>query len=201
MVKKSSKLSEGAKERKRQAKRYDKAAIHYTWTFGILIVTLCLAAFFPWPGFKVILTLATLWATFTPDGLNQENSDEAALSNLVFVVRTLALGVIALIAGSLKPVFFTYLGIGLVGLLLMSFCGYFLLQDEKHKNKLAATYTKAQLELSESPNDPMLRQAVLQAGRKYYAAFREDGLLTVYDETAINNDIQACLGDRSDTNK
>jgi len=35
------------------------------------------------------------------------------------------------------------------------------------------------------------KQAALIAGRSYYAALRKGGVLTSYDEAAINNDIAA----------
>jgi hypothetical protein len=35
------------------------------------------------------------------------------------------------------------------------------------------------------------KQAALAAGRVYYSALRKDNILTIYDETAITNDISA----------
>jgi hypothetical protein len=35
------------------------------------------------------------------------------------------------------------------------------------------------------------KQRAVNAGRAYYGALRKDGALTIYDETAINNDVSA----------
>ena len=47
--------------------------------------------------------------------------------------------------------------------------------------------------LSLLKNNPALKPFALEIGRKKYAAFRESGTPTVYDESAIMNDINAAL--------
>lgn len=198
---KKSKDMERLRQEKRKTKRMEKALVHYSWTFGVLAITFCLSVFMPWPGFKVILVLATLWASLSPDGLDQNQLDEVRIGGVVFVVRNLLLGTFSLVIGQVKPNFFTYFGGSLVIFLVLAFCGFLLQMQENHKKKLAIAYQIAQDDLSKKPGDPLLRQAALQAGRKYYSACRGDGTITIYDEAAINNDIQACLGDRSGTSK
>lgn len=122
------------------------------------------------------------------------------LESIIFDVRLLLLGIFGLLVGQIQMNFFTYLGGGLLVFWILSFCGHLLLKEEEKKNKLAIAYVNAKDALSESPNNPTLRQAALRSGKEYYAACR-GGTITVYDEAAINNDIQACLADRSDANK
>jgi len=60
---------------------------------------------------------------------------------------------------------------------------FFKYQKLKKIRELKNTYEKA---LSDGN-----KQEALTAGRAYYSYLRKDKLLTIYDETAINNDISA----------
>jgi hypothetical protein len=54
-------------------------------------------------------------------------------------------------------------------------------------------YQKCLAQLREDPADPHIREQALEAGRTFAACkrHREGGILTLYDETSIANDIQA----------
>ncbi len=54
--------------------------------------------------------------------------------------------------------------------------------------QLSNKYFVAKERLMEDPYDNRLRDLALQAGRKYYASLR-GGILTIYDEQAIANDL------------
>lgn len=58
------------------------------------------------------------------------------------------------------------------------------------QNALNTVYDQC---LSLLKNNPDLKPFVLEVGRKKYAHFRENGSPTMYDESAIMNDINAAL--------
>ena len=58
------------------------------------------------------------------------------------------------------------------------------------QNALSTVYEQS---LSLLKTNPDLKPFVLEVGRKKYAHFREKGSPTVYDESAIMNDINAAL--------
>ncbi|ACK64273.1 hypothetical protein PCC8801_0169 [Rippkaea orientalis PCC 8801] len=55
-------------------------------------------------------------------------------------------------------------------------------------------YEVTKEQLRQNPNSTQAREAMLQAGRAYYSCMREQGVPTIYDEQAINNDMKAILG-------
>jgi len=55
-------------------------------------------------------------------------------------------------------------------------------------------YELAKDELRRNPSNVQARETMLQAGRTYYSCMRENGTPTIYDEQAINNDMNAILG-------
>lgn len=61
-------------------------------------------------------------------------------------------------------------------------------------------YKEALKKLASNPNDIQIRQKALQAGRKYYASNRSGNKLTIYDESALNNDLLACTPANPKTN-
>ena len=56
------------------------------------------------------------------------------------------------------------------------------------------TYHAALAKLKNAPTDPECRQQALYFGRLYSAFSRRDGRVTIYDEAAMANDINAAAG-------
>lgn len=61
----------------------------------------------------------------------------------------------------------------------------------EYLSECLAEYDKAKATLLDKPENKALKQAALAKGRIYYGSMRENGSPTVYDETAIMNDINA----------
>ena len=55
-------------------------------------------------------------------------------------------------------------------------------------------YEATKNKLRQNPNSVDAREAMVEAGRAYYSCMREEGVPTIYDEQAINNDMNAILG-------
>ncbi len=60
------------------------------------------------------------------------------------------------------------------------------------KTELECKQAKEKLRLNSE--NSVLREEMLEAARKYYAARRKDGILTIYDEQAITNDLMSIIG-------
>ncbi|NRF89860.1 hypothetical protein HQN89_02245 [Paenibacillus frigoriresistens] len=72
---------------------------------------------------------------------------------------------------------------------------YFKRLNEEIGADMYEKYQQALFKLSQNPKDTLLRQQALAIGRMYYSSSRPNHLLTVYDETAIANDIHAASGE------
>lgn len=59
---------------------------------------------------------------------------------------------------------------------------------------MLAEYEVTKEQLRKNPGSDQAREAMLQTGRAYYSCMREEGVPTIYDEQAINNDMKAILG-------
>jgi len=70
---------------------------------------------------------------------------------------------------------------------------FWLISNAKRRAKKAQEYQDAKEALSKNPEDASLREAALNAGRSYYASLR-DGVLSIYDEQALNNDLSMIIG-------
>ena len=68
------------------------------------------------------------------------------------------------------------------------------INKEKEIETEKQNYSKCLEELSKDPNNTELRRTALEAGRLYYSSLREDKIITVYDEAALNNDLLAAGG-------
>ena len=66
-------------------------------------------------------------------------------------------------------------------------------EAERNISQARQAYEKCLAQLRQTPADPHLRQQALEAGRLHAAwkRHREGGKVTVYDETAIANEIEA----------
>lgn len=88
-------------------------------------------------------------------------------------------------------------GVGATGpilaALLVAYVGYKLFRRSQRKGRKAA-YDAALAEVAASKGDSAKKVAALEAGRRYYGGLRQDGAPTIYDEQAINNDINARSG-------
>lgn len=62
------------------------------------------------------------------------------------------------------------------------------------RQRIATAYEAAKVALRQSPNDSFLRDSMLVCGRKYYSSLGGQGVLSTYDEQAINNDMIAIIG-------
>ena len=73
-----------------------------------------------------------------------------------------------------------------ISIIVIIFVAYF--KEKDVQAQLSNKYFVAKERLMEDPYDNRLRDLALQAGRKYYASLR-GGILTIYDEQAIANDL------------
>jgi Short C-terminal domain len=62
---------------------------------------------------------------------------------------------------------------------------------EKALAEARSAYQDALAALKATPTDPNLREAALAAGRRYSSATRENKGVTVFDEIALKNDLDA----------
>ena len=60
-------------------------------------------------------------------------------------------------------------------------------------NRLFLEYETAKEKLRKNPQDSLMREAVLLAGRQYYANLR-NGQLSIYDKQALANDLSTIIG-------
>ncbi|WP_242055197.1 MULTISPECIES: hypothetical protein [Nostocales] len=63
----------------------------------------------------------------------------------------------------------------------------------KQRTKVTHAYEYAKEALRKNPRDVILRETALNAGRKYYATIR-GGILSIYDEQALANDLSMIVG-------
>ena len=68
--------------------------------------------------------------------------------------------------------------------------------NHNRRQRIAMAYSAAKEALRQNPDDSFAREAMLDCGRKYYSSLRGQGLLTIYDEQAINNDLMTIIGAR-----
>lgn len=89
-----------------------------------------------------------------------------------------------------------YLWLGVFVLVLAIVVGVIMALDQQKKLAAALRAYQESLErLKADPNKPELRQKALQLGRVYSNLTREKKGVTVYDEVALKNDIDAaCAG-------
>ena len=59
---------------------------------------------------------------------------------------------------------------------------------------MSEQYEMTKEQLRQNPSRSQARETMLKAGRAYYSCMREEGVPTIYDEQAINNDMKAILG-------
>ena len=74
--------------------------------------------------------------------------------------------------------------------------------DEQHKSWLQQKqedYTAALTALRADPTNPALHEQALHRGRIYSAATRENKAVTLFDETALANDIRAVTANATQT--
>lgn len=70
---------------------------------------------------------------------------------------------------------------------------FWLVSNAKKRAKKAQEYEDIKEALRKNPKDARLREAALNAGRSYYASLRH-GVLSIYDEQALNNDLSMIVG-------
>lgn len=64
----------------------------------------------------------------------------------------------------------------------------------EYEQSMLKLYEAKKEQLRKHPENIAAREAMLKAGRVYYSCLREDGVPTIYDEQAINNDMAAIIG-------
>ncbi len=64
----------------------------------------------------------------------------------------------------------------------------------EYVKQMLEQYEAGKEQLRKNPGSSQLREAMLQTGRAYYSCMRDEGVPTIYDEQAINNDMKAILG-------
>jgi hypothetical protein len=102
---------------------------------------------------------------------------------LLFCIFALRFDVIfSCILGVLPSVYFAYLGKVRIS--------YILSQVAQKKEQIKKNYESSRNKLRQQPSNNQLREKALQAGREYYKSLR-NGVLSIYDEQAITNDLAA----------
>lgn len=64
----------------------------------------------------------------------------------------------------------------------------------KYVEEMKRKYEKAKQQLRVNPNSQRAREHMVETDRSYYSCLRENGVLTIYDEQAIANDLKAIVG-------
>jgi hypothetical protein len=71
---------------------------------------------------------------------------------------------------------------------------YSCLDPKIYAEKLRLDYEEKKNQLRHNPRNNEARENMLLTGRAYYSCLRPGGILTIYDEQAISNDMTAILG-------
>lgn len=77
--------------------------------------------------------------------------------------------------------------------LIVYLIGSYVNERDKQRAKVTQAYEDAKEALRKNPRDVILRETALNAGRKYYATIR-GGILSIYDEQALTNDLSMIVG-------
>ncbi|MEO0928230.1 MAG: hypothetical protein AAFY63_20465 [Cyanobacteria bacterium J06643_13] len=77
---------------------------------------------------------------------------------------------------------------------IISYYAYDSAYKDNKRKKTELEYKQAKEKLRLNSENSALREEMLEAARKYYAARRKDGILTIYDEQAITNDLMSIIG-------
>ncbi|GEM_PF-3577355 len=96
---------------------------------------------------------------------------------------------VRVLAGTLQVTIIVGFFVGIIKIL--NEIGTSGIKKEQKQIKIKQEYENIKNQLSQEPNNIHLRQLALQTARKYYASFRSNGRLTIYDEQAIQNDLSA----------
>jgi len=81
---------------------------------------------------------------------------------------------------------------------------FYMKPEDVHEKSLAelkADYTNALTALRSDPTNPALHEQALDLGRIYSAATRTNKAVTLFDETALANDIRAVTANATQTTK
>ena len=90
----------------------------------------------------------------------------------------------------------------ILGLLFAGFFGVIFYSAWLQQQKTVACqreYEDSLRRLEEDPNSVELRTAVVNAGRAYSEACRENGKVSMFDEVAMSNDLSARTGDAANS--
>ena len=85
-------------------------------------------------------------------------------------------------------------GLGGIAAPPIAFLAYSGKRWSKYVQYMLEQYEATKEQLRQNPSSSQAREAMLKAGRAYYSCMREEGVPTIYDEQAINNDMKAILG-------
>ena len=103
------------------------------------------------------------------------------------VLRSILVAIlVALIVNVVNPNALT--AVITISVIVIIFVAFF--KEKNAQSQLGDKYLSAKERLMEDPYDNRLRDSALQAGRKYYSSLR-GGILTIYDEQAIANDLSS----------
>jgi predicted membrane protein len=113
------------------------------------------------------------------------------LSPFVFILLWAAIRVIVgdFIASTVSIFSFIFLYVYFLRLCNVR-TAYVLSQAVRKKEQIRKNYESAKNKLRQQPSNNQLREKALQDGREYYKSLR-NGVLSIYDEQAITNDLAA----------
>ncbi len=115
------------------------------------------------------------------------------IKNLSVKEKVISLVATAILVVIFRNTFTALLGIGFIILFFISpiaLAILWIMSNQKRRDQLSLRYEEAKSQLRQNPSDLIAREAMLKAGREYYASLR-NGVLTIYDEQAIANDMNA----------
>ena len=105
------------------------------------------------------------------------------------VLRSILIAIlVALIVRAVNPN--ALVTVIIISIIVIVFVAFF--KEKNVQAQLDNKYLVAKERLMEDPYDNKIRDLALQAGRKYYASLR-GGILTIYDEQAIANDLASII--------
>lgn len=129
------------------------------------------------------LTGLGLWRIFQRLSQNQKIALTSSLTLLIILL---------LWSGWLALILRFILALSLLGLLPIGVV-FWLISNAKERAKKVQEYEDAKEALRKNTGDARLREAALNAGRSYYASLRH-GVLSIYDEQALTNDLSMIVG-------
>lgn len=112
---------------------------------------------------------------------------------IAILVSLLLIGIFIWILFSFKELFTLLMLLLIFPIAPIIIVIFWLISNSNREAKLYREYEAAKDALRSNPGNLKLREGALYAGRKYYSSLRS-GVLNIYDEQAISNDLNVIMG-------